>query len=232
MRESLAAQWLGLGAVTAGDPGSISDQRTEILEAAQHSQKEKQSPRVKTAYCYHLTGSGARGHSRSCWCLGCERRVEEGRCQDRRDNVGTKQLARCARVVSAERLAHVELLSVLCEPGGRAICCGQVSEDWNRCPGAGEVESCRGQLTPGTMASWAPNILVWDVLCRGRGDRCWSRFLRKSGRMSRTEGQRGKAVEGPGASTAVTMPCAVWRPGAGSREALVHVGKPGARGSG
>lgn len=94
------------------------------------------------------------------------------------------------------------------------------------------MESCRGQLTPGTMASWAPNILVWGVLCRDRGDRCWSRFLRKSGRMSRTEGQRGKAVEGPGASTAVTMPCAVWRPGAGSREALVHVGKPGAWGSG
>lgn len=59
LREFLAAQWLGLGAVTAGDPGSISDQRSEILEAAQCSQKEKQSPCVKTAYCYHLAGSGA-----------------------------------------------------------------------------------------------------------------------------------------------------------------------------
>ena len=59
LRESLAAQWLGLGAVTARDPGPVSDQRSEILEAAQCSQKEKQSPRVKTAYCYHLAGSGA-----------------------------------------------------------------------------------------------------------------------------------------------------------------------------
>lgn len=146
--------------------------------------------------------------------------------------MGTKQLARCARVVSAERLAHVELLSVLCEPGGRAICCGQVSEDWNRCPGAEEVESCRGQLTPGTMASWAPNILVWDVLCRGRGDRCWSRFLRKSGRMSRTEGQRGKAVEGPGTSTAVTCPVRSGglEPGAGRRWSTWESPGPGDQG--
>ena len=41
----------------------------------------------------------------------------------------------------------------------------------------GRWSPASGQLTPGTMASWALNILVWDVLRWGRGDRCWSRSL-------------------------------------------------------
>ena len=53
-------------------------------------------------------------------------------------------------------------------------------------------------------------------------------LVQTPGRMSRAEGQRGKAVEGPGKSVAVTMVCGVWRAVGGrgeSQEVLVHVGK-------
>ena len=38
---SLAVQWLGLGAFTAMSPGSIPGQGTKIPQASQHSQKKK-----------------------------------------------------------------------------------------------------------------------------------------------------------------------------------------------
>ena len=38
---SLAVQWLGLHASTAGGSGSIPGRGTKILHAAQHSQKKK-----------------------------------------------------------------------------------------------------------------------------------------------------------------------------------------------
>ena len=42
---SLAVQWLGLGAFSAVAPGSIPGQGTKILQAAQRGQKEKKFKR-------------------------------------------------------------------------------------------------------------------------------------------------------------------------------------------
>ena len=39
--KSLVVQWLGLGTLTAGAPGSILGQGTKIPRATWHSQKEK-----------------------------------------------------------------------------------------------------------------------------------------------------------------------------------------------
>ena len=45
---SLAVQWLGLGAFTAEGPGSIPGQGTKILQATWHSKKTKQTNKQNT----------------------------------------------------------------------------------------------------------------------------------------------------------------------------------------
>lgn len=150
-------------------------------------------------------------------------RVKEG-CEDKRDSAVMKHLAWCTqggkgthRQGVTERIASVpspSLSSVNQEAessaGGRCWRFGIDAEKrgrWSRADWAAD-SGYHGFV--GTKHPWC-GISSIRAEETGAGANPWL----KLGRMSRAEGQGGKAVEGTGKRMAVMMPCAVWRSGAG-----------------